>query len=143
MAGARFAFRGPLSVRAFVAGRAGNMPEAQASTRTVQLGGGLALGFLPAESWWELGLRSDGIVSYFDVSHLSEDDAEPDRRQRWLGGADLIAEGGFRLTSSAGLHLGAGIEVMFGETAVFTRGARVAVVPPLRAVAELGFRTGF
>jgi hypothetical protein len=26
----------------------------------------------------------------FEAAHLSEDDAEPDRQRRWLGGADLI-----------------------------------------------------
>lgn len=143
MAGARFGLMGPFALRAFVAGRAGNIPKAQASTRTVQLGSGLTVGFLPLESWWELGIRSDGILSYFEASHLSEDDAEPDRQQRWLGGADLIAEGGFRLTTSAALYFGAGVELMFGETEVFTRGVRVAVVPPLRTVGELGFRTRF
>jgi hypothetical protein len=143
MAGVRLGLVGPLAARGFVAGRAGNIPEAQASTRTGQLGGGLSVGFLPLSSSWDVGLRVDGIVSYFEASHLSEDDAAPDRRQRWLGGADLIAEGGLRLTASAGLYGGAGIEAMFGSTEVYTHGARVAVVPPLRTVAELGFRTRF
>jgi hypothetical protein len=143
MAGVRVALVGPLSLRGFVAGRAGNIPQAQASTRTGQLGAGLSLAVLPPTSPWDVGVRADGMCSYFEASHLSEDDAESDRRQRWLGGADLIAEGGFRLTGGAGLYFGSGIEVMFGKTEVFTHGARVAVVPPLRAVAELGFRTRF
>lgn len=143
MAGLRLGVVGPLAARGFVAGRAGNIPEAQASTRTGQLGAGLSVGFLPASSAWDVGLRADGIVSYFEASHLSEDDVAPDRRQRWLGGADLIAEGGFRITPSAGLYGGAGVEAMFGSTDVYTHGARVAVVPPLRTVAELGFRTRF
>jgi hypothetical protein len=126
-----------------LAGRSGNIPEAQASTRTALMGGGFALAFLPDTHRFELGARLDDFASYFEASHLSEDDVSPDRRSRWLAGADLLAEGGVRVSGGAGVVLAAGLEAMLGKTEVFTHGQRVAVVPPFRAVAEIGFRTRF
>lgn len=142
-AGFRHALTGPVWARLFIAGRSGNIPEAQASTRTALMGGGAAFAFLPDSSSFELGTRLDLFASYFDVSHLSEDDIAPDSRSRWLAGADLVAEGGFRVTRDAGVFLGAGFEATLGKTEIYTHHQRVAVVPPLRATAELGFRTRF
>jgi opacity protein-like surface antigen len=132
-----------LSARLFVAGRAGSIAHAQASTRNALLGAGLAVALPFRERRFELGLRGDLFVSYFDATHLSEDDVTPDRRSRWLPGGDLVAEGGFRFDENAGVFLGAGIEAMLGKTDLYTHGQRVAVVPVLRAVGEMGFRIGF
>lgn len=44
----RLSWGGPTWARVFVAARSGDIPRAQASTRTVQLGAGLALSALPA-----------------------------------------------------------------------------------------------
>jgi hypothetical protein len=139
----RLGWTGPLWARVFVAGRTGNIPKAQSSTRTAQLGAGLALALLPATHRFELGVRVDVFASYFDASHLSEDDIAPDRRSRWLPGGDLIVEGGVRISGGAGLLLAGGLEGLAGKTEIYTHGNRVAVVPPFRAVAELGFRTRF
>ncbi len=139
----RFGLKGPIWARLFVAGRSGDIPEAQASSRTALMGGGLALAVLPESSAFELGARFDAFASYFDVTHLSEDDVVPDRRSRWQAGADLLAEGGYRFTPAVGAFLGLGLEGILGETAIYTHHTRVAVVPPLRATAELGFRTRF
>ncbi|HEY6080665.1 MAG TPA: hypothetical protein VIW29_17745 [Polyangiaceae bacterium] len=142
-AGARLALAGPLWARFFASGRAGSIPEAQATTLTVLGGAGLCLGWRPAQSPFELGVRLDGFVSYFQASHLSEDDVEPDRQSRWLPGADLLAEAGVRFTASAGLFLGGGLEAVPGRTEIYTHGVQVAVVPPLRALGEFGFRAQF
>jgi hypothetical protein len=139
----RFVWTGPLWTRVFVAGRTGNIPEAQSSTRTAQMGAGLALALLPETHRFELGVRFDVFASYFDASHLSEDDIAPDRRSRWLPGGDLVIEGGVRVAGGAGLLLAGGLEGLLGKTEIYTHGNRVAVVPPFRAVAELGFRTRF
>lgn len=141
--GVRAGWTGPLWLRLFFSGRAGNVAEAQASTRTALLGAGLALALLPETRRFELGARLDLFGGYFDVTHLSEDDVAPDRRSRWLVGTDLIAEAGFRFVGNAGLLLGAGIEAVAGKTEIYTHHNRVAVVPPLRAVMEFGFRTRF
>jgi len=142
-AGFRLGLTGPLWARLFIAGRSGNIPEAQASTRTALMGGGVAFAFLPDSASFELGARLDLFASYFDASHLSEDDVAPDRQSRWLGGADIVAEGGWRVTRNAGVFLGAGLEGTLGRTEIYTHHQRVAVVPPFRATAELGFRTRF
>ncbi len=139
----RFLWTGPLWARLFVAGRTGNIPLAQASTRTALFGAGLALALLPERQPFELGARLDAFASYFEASHLSEDDVDPDRRSRWLPGGDLLAEGGVRVAGAAGVLLAAGVEATLGKTDIYTHGRQVAVVPPFRAVAELGFRTRF
>lgn len=143
LAGLRFAWAEPLWARFFVAGRAGNIPTAQASTRSVQLGAGLALAASPGHASMEVGARLDAFAYYFEASHLSEDDAEPDRRSRWLPGGDVMLEAGYRLAPSAGLFGGGGLELVAGRTDIYTHGQRVAVVPPLRFLGEIGFRANF
>lgn len=142
-AGARWQAIGPMSLRGFVAGRAGNVAEAQASTRTAYVGAGVSWAFLPSTTSLELGVRVDALLSYFQATHLSEDDVVPDTKSRWLPGFDGLLEGGVRFTGSAGLYAGIGIEAMVGATELYTHGRRVAIVPPLRMVGELGFRTRF
>jgi hypothetical protein len=142
MAGIRFRWAGPVWGRGFVSGRAGNIPEAQASTRTLLLGAGLALSGSPARRV-EVGLRVDAMASYFTASHLSEDDVAPVTRSRWLPAADLVGELGVQVAGTAGVFAGAGLEAALGKTDVYTHGNRVAVVPALRFVGEIGFRTGF
>jgi hypothetical protein len=142
-AGLRLAFAGPLWSRLFVEGRTGSIPEAQATTRTVLMGGGVAVALLPAASRFELGARLDVFASYFDAAHLSEDDIEPDRRSRWQLGADLVAEAGTRISGATRAIVGLGLEGVLGKTEIYTHGNRVAVVAPVRAVAEVGFRTAF
>jgi opacity protein-like surface antigen len=141
--GLRWAFAGPLGARMFFAGRAGSVPEAQSTTRTLQGGAGLSLRLLPATSRLLVGARLDAILSYFETVHFSEDDAEPDRKSRFLPGVDLLAEAGFRLSQPVSLYGGAGIEAMFGSTTIDTHGQPVAVIPPFRVVGELGLRVFF
>jgi hypothetical protein len=143
MAGLRLHLSGPLFVRGFVAGRAGNLPKAQATTRTAMVGAGAAFSALPSSSRWGLGVRADAFVGYFSASHLSEDDVAPDQRSRWLPGGDILAEAGYRFAGGAGVFTGAGVESVLGRTDVYTHGSRVAVVPVIRLVGELGFRTEF
>jgi hypothetical protein len=142
-AGLRFAWTGPLWARLFVAGRAGNIPEAQASTRTVHLGAGLAMSLLSPEQQLELGLRLDAFGSYFEATHFSEDDVVPDRQSRWLPGATVAAEVGYRFTGNLAAYASGGLEAVLGHTEIYTHGSQVAVVPPLRGVLELGMRTLF
>jgi hypothetical protein len=138
----RLAWTEPLWVRAFVAGRAGNIPEAQASTRGALLGGGLAIA-LVGPGRLVFGARVDGFASYFQATHLSEDDIVPDSQSRWHAGADVLGEAGFRVAGNLGVFAAGGVEAALGKTYVYTHGNRVAVVPLLRAVGELGFRAEF
>jgi hypothetical protein len=88
-------------------------------------------------------MRADALLSYFQASHLSEDDVVPDTKSRWLPGFDWVLEGGFRFAGSAGVFAGVGVEAMAGSTEMFTHGRQVALVPAFRLVGELGFRTRF
>ena len=142
-AGLRLALAGPIWSRLFLSGRGGNIEVAQASTVTALFGGGLALAALPSSARFELGLRMDAFAAYLEASHFSDDDTVPARRSRWLPGADLVAETGVHLAGRTGLFLGGGLEAMFGKTEVYTKGVRVAVVPPFRVIGEFGFRTPF
>ena len=141
--GVRLRLTGPIWGRAFVSGRVGNIAPAQATTRNASFGGGLALALLPAGNRLALGLRVDAFANYFETIHFSEDDIVPDKRNRWLPGADVVAESGMRLVGSAGIFLGLGLEAVLGKTAIYTHQRQVAQVAPVRAVAELGFRVGF
>jgi hypothetical protein len=137
----RVSISGPSWARLFISGRSGSVSAAQATTRNALFGGGIALS-LPLGRF-DLGARSDLFANYFEATHLSEDDVSPDRRSRWLPGADLFAEGGFHLTGSASLFTALGMEAAFGKTELYTHNQRVAVVPPLRLTGEFGFRIGF
>jgi hypothetical protein len=139
----RLVWLGPLSARFFLSGRAGSIAQAQATTRTALGGVGLAVSVLPPEAPLQLGARLDGFVSNFAASHLSEDDVEADTQSRWLPGAALLAEGGLRFPGDVGLFLGGGLEAVAGSTYIYTHGVRVAVVPRLRFVGELGLRASF
>jgi hypothetical protein len=142
-AGLRLSWLGPLWARLFLSGRSGNIPAAQTSTRTVLLGGGLAFAALPPTDRFELWIRADAFASYFEASHLSEDDSAARVQSRWLPGSDLVLEGGVHLAGITGLFVGGGVEAMLGKTEIYTHGRRMAVVPPFRVVGEFGFRTGF
>lgn len=139
----RASLLGQLSARLFVSGRAGSVAPAQATTRDFLFGGGLAVALPLQGGRFEVGARCDVFVSYFQMAHLSEDDTVPDQRSRWLPGADLIVEGGFRFSGNAGTFVGVGPEATLGKTEIYTHGRRVAVVPVLRGVGEVGFRIGF
>jgi hypothetical protein len=143
LVGIRWEFAGPVAARGFVAGRAGSVPEAQSTTRTLQAGAGLSLRLSPASSRLLVGARLDAVLSYFEVSHFSEDDAVPATMSRFLPGADFLAEAGFRLSRPTSLYGGAGVETMFGTTSIYTHGQRVALVPAFRAIGELGLRVFF
>src|SRR5207248_1419908 len=62
----RLPWLGPTWARVFVAARGGDIPLAQASTRSVLLGSGLALSALPEAERFELGARIDGFAYYFE-----------------------------------------------------------------------------
>jgi hypothetical protein len=139
----RLVWRGSTSARLFLSGRSGSVPEALATTRMVLGGVGLAFSALPTDSTLQLGGRVDAFVSYFSATHLSEDDIVPDTQSRWLPGVALLGEAGLRLARDAGVFLGVGVELVAGRTDMYTHGMRVATVPPLRSVGELGFRVSF
>jgi hypothetical protein len=145
--GASFAARLPLSEalsgRVVLGARLGEVPAAQASTRTVLVGLGLVWSVLPNHDPLDLGLRADALGGWLQVSHFSEDDIVPAHEHRWLAGGDALVTVAYSVSTLASLYVGSGIEAMLGPTALYTHGRQVGAVPVLRAVAELGVRTNF
>ncbi len=139
----RFVLSEPLWLRVSVAGRAGEIPAAQANVRRAVAGLGISLSLLPDASRWEIGLRADLLGAWLEVAHLSSDDTQRVRFHRWFAGGDALATLGYRFSSLATVYASAGVEAMLGRTHVYTHGEEVAVVPYLRGVAEAGFRTNF
>ncbi|HVJ88580.1 MAG TPA: hypothetical protein VM580_02180, partial [Labilithrix sp.] len=64
-------------------------------------------------------------------------------RTRWLGATDLVFEAIVPFGSHAGLYIGAGMELAFGSTPLNVGGVKVANIPPLRGIGELGARIHF
>jgi len=142
MAAFRFLAVGPLWARIGVAGRGGEIPTAQANMKTLQGSAGAAWSFLDAGRFSST-LRADLIGSWLEVGHLSADDPEVVHERRWLFGADAVLSGGVRLSANASFFAGGGLEAMFGRTDIYTHGSRVATIPPLRVIAELGLESVF
>lgn len=132
----------PLWLRAAVSGRGGRIPAAQATMKTLQASAGAAVELFDITGFG-VGLRGDFIGSWLEVEQLSADDPSIARQQRWLFGVDTVACGALKLSAGASLFAGGGLEVMFGRTDIYTHGARVATIPPLRLIAEVGLRSEF
>jgi len=137
LAGA-FAVRGAMSVRG------GEVAPAQATSRVIVGGAGVAWQpWLDARRRWALGARFDALVIHHDLGHLSEDDPEIAHLSRFLPGFDVAIEGGYRFADRAAFVGAAGTEVALGTTDVVVREHQVASLPPVRVLAELGLRVSF
>lgn len=130
-----------LDWRFSLSGRAGEIPSAQASTRYLQLGSGLNWSPLSKKSWADFGLRTEVLVSWLELSHLSPDDEHPDRQRGWNVGAGFAGWAGVRASEAVTLYAASGLEWMAAEGDVSTHDVIVATIPRLRFIAELGFRT--
>jgi hypothetical protein len=141
---ARLGIAGAFRVRFVVAARAGEVASAQAGSRAYFAGGGLAWQpWLDRERTVGLGARVDALVFGEQLSHLSADDPQPDRRLRILPAFDLAMEGTWRFAREAAFIAAVGAEAVAGETDVYVRFHQVATVVPFRAIGELGLRVDF
>lgn len=132
-----------LSVRIQLEGREGEIAAAQAVVRRLIGGVGLAWNVLPDTSPVELRIRASGLGSWFQVSHLSDDDAASVTNHGWLLGGDAVATLGYRVSRHLTLSAGLGFEAMLGETHVFTHGVERATLPAYRGLGELGLVAHF
>ncbi|MEO8902379.1 MAG: hypothetical protein ABI627_12700 [Polyangiaceae bacterium] len=133
-----------LSLRAEGGVRRGDIPTASATSEVDFAGLGLGLDFpLGGSSRFSLGGRAGGLVLRHEVSHLSADDDFPDHKSRLLLGADALVEGAWHFSPNAGFVAGVGTEFAFGHTDVFVKGDKVADIPPLRGLLELGIQAKF
>jgi hypothetical protein len=74
------------------------------------------------------------------ISRLSGDNAGADR---WLSGVDGVVEGDWLFAPNVEVVLGLGLADMFASTDIDVHREKVASIPPLRALGELGFRLRF
>lgn len=119
--------------------RFGSIQEAQASTRLLALGPELSLRAIPIGRGW-LGLRANLTLSYLWVSHLSDDDVQPDNQTRWLPGAELAVHGGFPVAPAVAIFADAGATGLLGQTELEVRHRVVATWPWLSGLLRLGIQ---
>jgi hypothetical protein len=134
-----------LSIRVGGAVRAGPVEGARAWTLTLRGAAGLAV--RPwgdtASHGFAMALRADYVVESQSVTHYAPDGPDVSTRSRLLSGLDALIDAEWRLARNADALVGVGIEEIFGTTYIDLNGARVATLPPFRAVAETGLRVRF
>lgn len=143
LVGVRLPLIRALSLHAALAARIGEIPTAQASTRTALGALGLAWLASPADSALQLGVRADFIASWFEVTRPLASDSEIESRSRWTFGGAALLEGGYRFSPGFGVCAGVGTEVMLSPTDVYAQGQLEAKLPIFRVVGELGLRARF
>jgi hypothetical protein len=123
--------------------RVGELAAAQATSR---IGSALAtfeyVPFRPTHAVW-LGLALSAGAYQLSVSHLSEDDPEPDRKARWLFGGDAALTVGLNLGEVSSLFLAPGVEILSGYTDIYVHGVVRATWPIAIPLLRLGVRAAF
>jgi len=140
----RWFFARTLSLRLGGGFRRGDVEEAHAGSQFAY--GALGVGFVFAEAErgkFSLGGRGDALFGSYGLRRHSELNGLPEHHERFLAGADLLLESCWYLGENAGIVLGLGGELAFGDTDVVVAGQAVTDIPPLRALAELGARARF
>jgi hypothetical protein len=140
----RVPLTGALAARVGMSLRAGEVAPAQATSRVIVGGAGLAWQpWLDAPHRWAVGARIDALVVHHDLGHLSADDPDVAHLSRFLPGLDLAVEGAFRFSDRAAFVVAAGTEIALGTTEVRVHDRLVASLPPARLLGELGLRVSF
>ena len=114
-----------------------------ASTAYMVAGGLGARARLLRRGAFELGARVDALVLWEQLTHLDADDTGPRQRSHVLPAMVGAVDIAWYFTEAAGLLIGAGTEVAFGQTDLYLRGEKAATLVPVRAFGELGFRVRF
>jgi len=133
-----------LSVRLGAGALGGTLPnEAEATTLYLLASAGLAVHPLRARAGRPFGMavRADYVVMRQSMSRFA--DESPGERDSWLSGADVVVEGDWLFARDVEVVLGLGVIDVFTPTYVDVQGTRVATIPPLRGLAEAGFRLRF
>jgi hypothetical protein len=140
----RWLFAPSLALRLAAGLRRGDIPRASAISEMEFVGIGLAIESpVTRSSRFSVGGRASALLLRHELDHLSADDAVPARKSRVMPGADAVLEGGWRLSSSAGVVVGVGAELALGHIDVSVKGNKVAEIPPLRGLVELGIQARF
>ena len=97
----------------------------------------------PISARWSLVTRADALLLRHQITRTRAGDEES--LGRFVPGADLVAALDVHVASGFELLVGCGAEYSLGTTEVRDGTAHVVVatIPPLRAIAQVGFRVGF
>jgi hypothetical protein len=125
-----------VGIRGGVSARFGSVAEAEASSRAVKLDVGPVLALVRTPSW-SLGPRLDLGAVHHAVQRPTAAGFES-TASRWIPATTTQLDA--RWTPTSGMVVGAaiGLEIAFGEARVLVDGRPVALIPPVRTVAELG-----
>jgi len=91
----------------------------------------------------DLSVRADYLLVRQSATHFDSDDPSPASQARWLSGVDAFVDASWLFSSDVAVVAGLGLEDVLAPTYVNVRQVRVATIPPLRVVAELGVRLRF
>jgi hypothetical protein len=134
-----------LSLRLGASERAGSLDVAEASVLAFAASSGIA--FHPWQASRsrpiDLALRADYLLVRQSATHFDSDDPSPVSQARWLSGVDAVADVAWLLSSDVAAMAGIGVEDLLAPTYVNVRQVRVATIPPVRLVAEVGVRLRF
>jgi hypothetical protein len=124
--------------------RGGDLGAATVRTLTLLASAGLALHPWPTSESRIFGasLRAGYVLMYQTVTHYSSTGMEW-TMARPLSGLDAVIEAEWRLGANVDVVAGVGVEEMLARTNVDLNGTRMATLPPLSAVAEVGLRLRF
>jgi hypothetical protein len=130
---------GSLAIQLGAGVRFGEIPAAEATFLSLQLGGGATWKALRAAPWRpiEVDLRADVFGTDLVVHRAGVS------QSRWVPEARAMLEGCWFVAPNAGLVLAAGLEATLGTTGVVVGNDIVATIHPFRAVGALGGRVGF
>jgi hypothetical protein len=131
-----------LGLRAVANGRSSDVSPV-ASTAYLVSGGLGARARLVRKGGFELGARLDALVLWEQLTHLDADDTGPRQKSHLLPAMAGALDLAWYFNEAAGLLIGAGTEVAFGQTDLYLRGQKAATLVPVRPFAELGFRVRF
>jgi len=138
----RFTFAPSLSFRVGGALRTGEIPAAQVTTQVLTGAIGIGWEAWTAQGHGGLGLRLDALAARLNFSHLAGGD-ETVHQDKWMPGADIVAEGSWFFVPGAALVAGVGAEALFGRTAVKLGDRTFTTLAPVRPVVEVGLRARF
>lgn len=131
-----------LGLRATASGRSGEVRPVAATSYAVATGLG-ARARIMRRGALELGGRVDALLLWEQVTHLDADDSGPRQQSHFLPAANVALDFAWYFNEAAGLLIGAGTEIAFGQTDLYLRQEKAATLVPVRAFGELGFRVRF
>jgi hypothetical protein len=120
--------------------RFGSIPEAQATTSWLQVGGGATWRAIPSSDAkpFELDFRADMLATQVIAVRAGES------RSRWVPDASVTLNlAWFVITANVGFVFVAGVDASFGTTTVAVGTEGVATIPPFRAIGAVGIRARF